>query len=139
VADVVPSFVHIILRARASGLFARALLTSPFWTSGLLKLIDLQGTTSEVAHFGLPFPAAVASLTIIVQLLGSALVIHGRQWTWLGAGALGVFTFWATMLAHMFWTAPEPERLRQAATFFEHLGLIGGLILAAMIPERTKT
>jgi uncharacterized membrane protein YphA (DoxX/SURF4 family) len=51
-------------------------------------------------------------LAILVQLGGSLLVILNLR-TWLGAGALGVFTVLATVLAHQFWT----NRARQRAQY----------------------
>ena len=60
------------------------------------------------------------------------LVILNR-WTWLGAGALGVFTALATVLAHQFWTLDGTQRIRELNTFLEHLAIIAGFVLVAMI------
>ena len=52
---------------------------------------------------------------------------------------LGVFTAWATLLAHPFWTHTDPmARMRQRAIFLEHVGLIGGLMLAATVSELSR-
>jgi uncharacterized membrane protein YphA (DoxX/SURF4 family) len=37
----------------------------------------------------------------------------------------------ATFLANRFWDAPPEARFTQANAFFEHLGLVGGFLLAA--------
>lgn len=132
-----PALVSRVLRAPATALLARLLLTSAYWTSGATKLADFEGTIREVAGLGLPWQAATAVLTILVQLLGSAAVILNRS-VWLGAGALGVFTLLATFVAHDFWNFPPDERPRQLATFLEHLGLFGGLVLAAVLAERER-
>ena len=129
------SSVDRLLRSEAVALLARILLTAAFWTSGLLKLFDFGGATAEVAGLGLPAPMLFAALTILVQLAGSALVILDR-WTWVGAGALAGFTLVATMLAHAFWNAPADEWGRQFATFTEHMGLVGGFLLAAILASR---
>ena len=121
-----------LLRSSGFLLVARVLLTSAFWTSGLAKLSDLSGATAEVAGLGLPMPALVAALTILVQLGGSSLVILNR-WTWLGAGLLAGFTLAATLLAHAFWAVPAEQFPRQFATFMEHMGLIGGFMLVAAL------
>jgi hypothetical protein len=53
--------------------------------------------------------------------------------TWLGAGALGVFTALATVLAHQFWTLDGIERVRELNTFLEHEAIIAGLVLVAIL------
>ena len=87
---------------------------------------------AETASFGLEPAWPLSALTIFVQLGGSLLVILNR-WTWLGAGALGVFTALATVLAHQFWTLDGVERARELNTFLEHPAIIAGFVLVAMI------
>jgi uncharacterized membrane protein YphA (DoxX/SURF4 family) len=76
-----------------------------------------------------------ASLTIVVELGGSALVILG-WWTWLGAGALGVLTAVAMVVANDFWTMTGHDRFMALNSFFEHLGLIAGLVLVSIASLR---
>ena len=91
---------------------ARIVLTFAFWGSGLAKLIDFQGGVAEMAMFNLPNPTLMNILTIITQLGGSLLIILNR-WTWLGAGALAVFTLLLTIpLVHHFWSMPNRRRPR---------------------------
>jgi transmembrane protein len=61
------------------------------------------------------------------------LLVILNRWTWLGAGALGVFTALATVLAHQFWTLDGVERVRELNAFLEHLAIIAGFVLVAMI------
>jgi transmembrane protein len=70
------------------------------------------------------------------QLDGSLLVIWGGCLAWLGAGALGVFTVLATLIAHAWWTKAGIERFRDFNTFWEHAGLVGGFMLAAVLASR---
>jgi hypothetical protein len=49
------------------------------------------------------------------------------------AGGLGVFTALATLLAHQFWTLDGIERFRELNTFLEHLAIVAGFVLVAMI------
>lgn len=115
---------------------AATLLTLPYWTSGIAKLTDLPGALGEARHFGLEPAILTVAATILVQIGGSLLIILGRQ-AWLGAGALGVFTAIATLIAHPFWQVSEPmARFHERNTFLEHLGLIGGLMLAAILRDR---
>lgn len=125
-----PSLVARLLGSNGFRQLALALLTLPFWLSGLTKLADIPGALAEANQFGLqPAPLAVG-VTVLVQLVGSALVVT-RRWAWLGTAALAFFTLAATLIAHPFWAfADSSERLQQARIFVEHLGLIGGLLLA---------
>jgi transmembrane protein len=131
-----PQPIARLLRAPRFATLAAVLLTLPYWTSGVAKLFDLGGALGEARHFGLEPAALVVALTIAVQIGGSLLVILGRR-AWLGAGALGVFTAAATLIAHPFWQVADPmARFHERNTFLEHVGLIGGLMLAAVLQER---
>ncbi len=124
--------IGLFLRAPATAAAARIVLCLPFWWSGLSKLLDFSGGTAEMAALGLEPAWLFNALTILVQLGGSLLVILNR-WTWLGAGALGVFTALATGLAHQFWTLDGVERARELNTFLEHLAIIAGFVLVAIL------
>lgn len=132
-----PRWVDAILDWRWTWLLARIALTSAFWISGVTKLFSFPAAVAEQQHFGLQPAVGFAVATIIVQLLGSALVIAGRL-VWLGAGALAVFTMLATWIAHAFWTLQGAERFMAMNTFFEHLGLVAGLLLAALLSEHAQ-
>lgn len=131
-----PAPIARLLGDRRFAALAATLLTLPYWTSGIAKLFDPGGALSEARHFGLEPAALAVGLTIAVQIGGSLLVIIGRQ-AWLGAGALGIFTAVATVIAHPFWQITDPmARFHERNTFLEHVGLIGGLMLAAILQER---
>jgi transmembrane protein len=124
--------IRLFLRAPVTGAVTRIVLCLPFWWSGLSKLFDFSGGTAEMAALGLEPAWLFNALTILVQLGGSLLVILNR-WTWLGAGALGVFTVLVTVLAHQFWTLEGLERVRELNTFLEHFALVAGFVLVSMI------
>lgn len=130
-----PALLAAILEWNGLGPLARLALASPFAVSGVVKLLDFDGATGEVAGLGVGAPALVAALVIISQLAGSALFLT-RRWCWLGAGLLAGFTVVATLLAHAFWTLDGPERGRQAATFLEHVAIVGGFAAAAALTHR---
>jgi uncharacterized membrane protein YphA (DoxX/SURF4 family) len=99
---------------------------------GLTKLSDFPAAVAEQEHFGL-YPGWLwASLAILVELGGSALVISGYL-VWLGAGGLGVLTAIAVLVANRFWAEADDARLLAANSFFEHIGLIAGFVLVALI------
>lgn len=121
-----------LLRAPATAAAARVVLCLPFWWSGLSKVLDFSGGTAKMSALGMEPAWLFNALTIFVQLGGSLLVILNR-WTWLGAGALGVFTVLASVLAHQFWTLDGIERVRELNTFLEHLAIISGFVLVAIL------
>ncbi|MHA6720984.1 DoxX family protein [Sphingomonas sp. RS6] len=133
-----PRFVDAILDWRPTWFLARLLLVGAYLLGGVVKLTDLPAAIAEQAHFGMHPPAFWAALTIAVELIGPVLILWGR-WIWLGAGMLGVFTLLAAFTANAFWTMPAgAERFAATNAFFEHLGLIGGFVLAALVAEQAK-
>src|SRR5262249_5293386 len=109
---------------------ARLALVSAYLIGGFTKLFDLAGAVAEQEHFGLHPGWLWASLAILVELAGSALVVAGR-WVWLGAGGLGVLTAVAMLTANNFWALTGHDRFMALNAFFEHLGLIAGLVIVA--------
>jgi uncharacterized membrane protein YphA (DoxX/SURF4 family) len=131
-----PRFVDVILEHPASWFVARLALVGAYLLGGIVKLTDWSGAVAEQAHFGMTPPALWAALTIAIELIGPALILSGRL-VWLGAGMLGVFTMLAAITANAFWDLPAgPERFMATNGFFEHLGLIGGFVLVAVLAER---
>jgi len=132
ILEPVDRFIGQILQAPATAAAARIVLCLPFWWSGLSKLLDFSGGTAETAALGLEPAWLFNALTILVQLGGSLLVILNLR-TWLGAGALGVFTALATVMAHQFWTLDGIAGVRELNTFLEHLAIIAGFVLVAIL------
>ncbi len=125
-----------LLRAPSLEMIARALVTLPFWLSGLFKLFAFDAGVAEMMRAGLEPATAFNIATIFVQLAGSALVIVGRH-AWLGAGALGIFTGLTILLVHRFWAiTEEPFRTIAFHVSVEHVGLIGGLLGIAILAAR---
>ncbi|WP_159997493.1 DoxX family protein [Roseomonas sp. 18066] len=116
---------------------ARVLLTFPFWGSGLAKLIDFPGGVAEMAHFGFNPPALFNVAVILTQLGGSVLVVLNR-WTWLGAGALAVFTALTIPLVHRFWALEGERAIVAFHTATEHVGMIGALVVVSILAERRR-
>ncbi|MBO9575765.1 MAG: DoxX family protein [Sphingobium sp.] len=136
--DADPRFVDALLDWRWTGFLARLALVGAYLLGGIVKLTDFPAAVAEQAHFGLSPPAFWAALVIAVELIGPLLVLSGRL-VWLGAGMLGVFTVFAAFVANAFWTMPAgQERFMATNAFFEHLGLVGGFVLAAMVAEHDQ-
>jgi uncharacterized membrane protein YphA (DoxX/SURF4 family) len=132
-----PGWVDAILDFRGTALVARIALASAYILGGLTKLFDFPGAVAEQAHFGLHPAALWAVVTIVVELAASVLVISGR-WVWLGAGALGVLTGMASLVANNFWAMTGHDRFMATNAFFEHLGLIGGFVLVAVLASAAQ-
>jgi uncharacterized membrane protein YphA (DoxX/SURF4 family) len=136
-ADLEPSWVDAILDWRWTWLIARIGLTGSYVLGGVVKLLDFPAAVAEQDHFGLHPGALWAAVTILVELGGSALVISDRL-VWLGAGALGVLTAVAAVVANNFWSLQGSARFIALNAFFEHIGLIAGLVLVALIAEHER-
>ncbi|MBB3409572.1 putative membrane protein YphA (DoxX/SURF4 family) [Rhizobium sp. BK316] len=113
-------------------------LCAAYLQGGLNKLTDFPSAIGEMTHFGLS-PAPVFAVIVIALELAASLMILTGFFRWLGALALGSFTLMATFLALRFWELPQGmERFMAANSFFEHLGLVGGFLLAAWLDLREK-
>jgi uncharacterized membrane protein YphA (DoxX/SURF4 family) len=132
-----PGWVNAILSWNWLMPAARIALTSAFLIGGIQKWTDFPGAVAEQAHFGLQPAWLWATAAIVVELAGSVLVILAR-WVWLGAGGLGVLTAVAMLTANNFWTMTGHDRFMAVNAFFEHLGLIAGLLLVSVMAVRTQ-
>jgi uncharacterized membrane protein YphA (DoxX/SURF4 family) len=129
--------VDAILDWRWTWLAARIALSSAYLLGGFTKLLNFRAAIAEQAHFGFHPAWLWASLAIAVELIGSMLLIAGR-FVWLAAGAMGVLTFIASLAANDFWAMQGQARFLATNAFFEHIGLIAGFLLAALIAEHAQ-
>lgn len=130
-----PRFVDAVLDSRWTLFLAQLALAGAYLLGGIVKLTDFPAAVAEQAHFGIHPPAFWAAATIAVEIVGPVLILAGRR-VWLGAGMLGVFTLLAAITANNFWAMHGQERFMATNAFFEHIGLVGGFVLAAMLAER---
>lgn len=105
-------------------------LCAAYLQGGLVKAFDFPGAIAEMTHFGMQPAAPFAVIVIVLELGASAMILAG-MWRWLGALSLAGFTLLATFMANRFWDMLPPERFGAANSFFEHIGLCGGLLLVA--------
>lgn len=132
-----PRLVALCLDNPVTLLAVRFCVVAPFLAAGIIKLLDWQAGEAEMEHTGL-HPAWIFNLaSLLTELGGSALIILNRQ-IWLGAGALGVFTVLATLLAHRFWDLSGEARMMQFNTFLEHATISAAFILIVVVQLRPR-
>ncbi|RDI97353.1 DoxX family protein [Dyella solisilvae] len=112
-------------------------LCAAYLQGGIQKLLDFHAAVAEASHFGLSPAAAVAALTIVLELGASLMILLGL-WRWFGALLLAGFTLLASFIANRFWAAPAADRFMMTNAFFEHLGLVGGFVLVAWHDLRSR-
>lgn len=110
---------------------------SAYWVTGLQQLFDWTDAVAEMRSFALQ-PAPLITAAVIVVKIGGSVLVIADSFVWLGAGALGVFTLQARLIAYPFWRKRVwrkrgAERNTLLIGFCEHIGLIAGLVLAAMV------
>ena len=99
-------------------------------SAAVTKLIDLEQAFEEFSGFGLSAPIVLG--TIGFQLLGGVAIALGPI-VRITALLLAVFTAFATLLAHRFWSFGDGFSTPQATLFLEHAVIIGGLLLLAAL------
>jgi uncharacterized membrane protein YphA (DoxX/SURF4 family) len=130
-----PQFVQAILEWQWTWPIARVALVVFYLVSALGKITNFRGAVAEMAEAGMPAPAAMALLSLFVELTGSTLILIGRG-VWLGAGMLGLFTAIGAFTAHAFWRLSGQARVEALTVFLMHLGLIAAFVLCALVAER---
>lgn len=132
-----PAFVDTILGWPATWFVARLALVSAYLIGGVTKLGNWPSAVAEQVHFGVHPPEVTAALTIVIEIVGSALILSGRL-VWLGAGAMGIFTLLTAFIASPFWTMQGQARFIAINDFFEHLGLVAAFVMVAMIAGKRQ-
>ena len=132
-----PRWVDAILDWRWTWLVARLGLCGAYLIGGVTKLSNFAAAAAEQEHFGLRPGWLWAVATIVVEIGAPLLLIAGRL-VWLAAGALGVLTFVAMLAANDFWTMQGGARFAATNAFFEHIGLIAGFVMTALIAEHAQ-
>jgi transmembrane protein len=131
-----PGIIACLLDQGWFAVGARIVLTFMFWGSGLDKLIQFDKGVGEMAALGFSQPMLINTLTVVTQLVGALLIILNR-WTWLGAGALAVFTALTIPLVHNFWAKEGADAIKAFHTAAEHVSVIGALMIVAILSRRS--
>jgi putative oxidoreductase len=112
-------------------LIARILLALLFLVSALRSLGAVAGTAGYLSRLGVPMSEVMAWCVIIVEIVGSGMLIVGWR-TRLAAWGLVAFVVVATLLAHRFWAVDPAQYANQLNHFLKNLAVIGGLLLVTV-------
>jgi putative oxidoreductase len=113
-------------------LVARICVAAVYLYSGIDKIVNWPWSIAFIKGLRLPQAPIVLAGTIVTQLLGSLAILSGvyaREGAWL----LLVFTVVATLVAHNPVGLKGVEFRRQMTLSLEHLAIVGGLLLIAVV------
>ncbi len=133
------NFVNSIVENRAFQILSRIILTLPFWGAAIEHGIGFQAWVGTMAHFNLNPPVLFAIFALLTLVAGTYLAVFTNKWAWLGAGALGIFTFLTIPIAHAFWNMKDPQAHTEFYTVLEHIAIIGGLMVMSSLARRNET
>ncbi len=92
------------------------------------KIIYAQRSLNYMQSFGLPYPRILLILVITLELIAGFMIISGLKARW-GAWLILLFTLFATIIFHRFWTYSDPlEFQNQLNHFMKNISIIGGAI-----------
>jgi putative oxidoreductase len=115
---------------RGIPLVGRILLALIFLRGGINKIGALDGTVAMMASHGVPFANLLVFGAIIVELGAGLMLVLGCQARLAGL-ILFVYTLTLALIFHAYWTMPAAARGVEAAAFFGHLSMMGGMLYVA--------
>ncbi|MGK5077275.1 DoxX family protein [Janthinobacterium sp. HLX7-2] len=108
---------------QALTVLARFLMSLIYIVSGWGKLTGYSGTLGYFASMGLPFPAVVTPLVILIELGGGLALLVGLKTRWVAA-ILAAFSVASALIAHTNFADPN-----QLNNFLKNLAMAGGYLL----------
>jgi putative oxidoreductase len=108
----------------------RILIAALFLPAGIAKLTAFDGSVNYFASIGIAMPAIAVVATIIVEVLGSLLLVIGYKTRIIAIG-LAIFTLIASVIGHAYWLAPAEQAYVAQLLFYKNIAIIGGLIILA--------
>jgi putative oxidoreductase len=115
--------------------FAEAAVCLPFIVSAIAKSMDRKAALEEMAAGGFPRSKLLLMAIVGTQAVSVALILL-QLWPLVGAVLLTAFLAAATVKYHAFWRARGALRMTQLNHFAENIGLIGALLLVALVGAR---
>lgn len=108
----------------------RILIALIFVRAGINKLGSIDATTAGMAKAGIPLSNILVFGAIAMELGGGLLVMVGLFARY-AALALFFYTLTLALIFHAYWTVPGAEARVQAAFFYGHLSMMGGMLILA--------
>ncbi len=102
---------------------ARLLMALIFIVSGWAKLTGYSGTLGYFTSIGLPLPALMTPLVILIELGGGVALLLGLKTRWVAA-ILAAFSVGSALIAHTNFADPN-----QMNNFMKNLAMAGGYLL----------
>jgi putative oxidoreductase len=104
----------------------RILIALIFVRAGINKLGAIDATAAGIAKTGVPLSNILVFGAIAIELGGGLLVTLG-PFARYAALALFFYTFTLALIFHAYWAVPDVEARAQAAFFYGHLSMMGGM------------
>ncbi|MCJ2140788.1 DoxX family protein [Methylobacterium sp. E-066] len=122
----------MIARAQDGTLLAaRLLLAAALLPTGIARALNVSGFALTLAGSGMPFPNAVATAAVVVQVFGPLALILGVLPRLTGL-ALAVFAAVTAVMLHAFWQYVGPAAVAERTLMLADLGLAGGFLMYAL-------
>jgi len=112
-------------------LAARLLLAAALLPTGIARALNVSGFALTLAGGGVPFPNAVATGAVVVQVFGPLALILGALPRLTGL-ALAVFATLTAFVLHAFWHYVGPAAVAERTLLLADLGLAGGFLMYAL-------
>lgn len=129
----------MITRYRSSHaitLIGRILISCIFLVSAYAKVAEWNSSVQLMAAKGLPAPAALLAVALLIEALGGLSILTGlfaRAAAWM----LFLYLIPVTLIFHSFWDVGAAQQSIQLVNFLKNLAIMGGLaLLAANGPGR---
>jgi putative oxidoreductase len=117
--DRLTNFVAVVGRILIALIFVRA---------GINKFGSIDATAAQMAKSGIPLSNIMVFGAIMMELGGGLLLMVGLFARW-AALALFFYTLTLALIFHAYWAVPDAQVRGQAAFFFGHLSMMGGMLV----------
>ena len=112
-------------------LAARLLLAAALLPTGIARALNVSGFALTLAGAGMPFPNAVATGAVIVQVFGPLALVLGVL-PRLSGLAMALFAATTAVMLHAFWQFTGPALVAERTLMLADLGLAGGYLIYAL-------
>ena len=105
----------------------RIIIALIFVRAGINKLAAIAATSATMKSHGIPYPDILVWGVVLLELGGGLMLMAGLYARWV-ALALFFYTMSLALIFHAYWAAPEAAARTEAAFFFGHLSMMGGML-----------